>query len=112
MAAIEDCEQALHGLASRLAAVDPELRRKHAVDRTLSVHVTDLGVTWSGMLREGRLHDISRDGDGRAQIRLAARSDDLMALTAGELGFASAWASGRLRVDANPLDLLRLRSLL
>ena len=38
-------------------------------------------------------------------------SDDLLKLTSGELSFAHAWASGRLRVDANVFDLLKLRSI-
>jgi len=64
------------------------------------------------VLRDGSLQDITRDGQGRAQIRLTVDSDDLIAITEGELNFAAAWATGRLRIDANPLDLIRLRSLL
>ncbi|HEV7208380.1 MAG TPA: SCP2 sterol-binding domain-containing protein [Mycobacteriales bacterium] len=114
MAAVEDCEQALQDLAARLADIDPDLRRRHSVERTLSLHVTDLDTSWTGCLQDGELRDLVMDDDsaGRAQIRLTARSDDVLALAAGELNFALAWASGRLRVDANPLDLLRLRALL
>jgi putative sterol carrier protein len=39
-------------------------------------------------------------------------SDDLVALTDGQLNVASAWATGRLRVDASIKDMLRLRALL
>lgn len=38
--------------------------------------------------------------------------DDLLALVAGELKFAKAWASGRVRLEAGFRDLLRLKSLL
>ena len=47
-----------------------------------------------------------------AKIRLGVASDDLLALVAGELNFASAWASGRVSVKASFGDLLKLRKLL
>jgi putative sterol carrier protein len=39
-------------------------------------------------------------------------SDDLLALTAGELDFTRAWASGRVKMEASIRDMLKLRSLL
>lgn len=38
--------------------------------------------------------------------------DDLVAMVGGDLNFAKAWASGRVRLEAGFRDLLRLRSLL
>jgi hypothetical protein len=32
-------------------------------------------------------------------------------VTSGKLSFASAWATGKLRIDANVFDLLTLRSI-
>lgn len=112
MASVQECEAALRRLAARLAEVEPDVRRKHPPDRSVSIHVTDHDVVWSGQLREGQLLHIRRDDAERAQIRLATSSDNLLALTAGCLNFAMAWAQGKLKVDAGPLDLLRLRSLL
>lgn len=111
MATQQQCLAALQGLAARLSEVDDDLRRKHSVDRTLSCTVTDLGVTYQGRLHDGALVDV-REDDGPAQIRLHVESDDLLALVDGQLNFASAWAKGRLKVDASVLDLLKLRSLL
>jgi hypothetical protein len=111
MATREECLEALQGLAKRLSEVDHDVRRKHAVDRTLSCNVSDLGVTYQGRLHDGSLVDV-REDDGPAQIRLQVNSDDLLALVDGRLNFASAWAKGKLRVDASVLDLLRLRTLL
>lgn len=48
----------------------------------------------------------------KAEIRLAMTGDDLVALVDGELNFARAWGSGRVRLEAGFRDLLRLRSLL
>ncbi len=45
-------------------------------------------------------------------MRLAAASDDLLALVDGELSPPMAWATGRLKVQASPLDLLKLRALI
>jgi hypothetical protein len=39
-------------------------------------------------------------------------SDDLVDLVEGRVSFLSALTSGRVRVDASIVDLLRLRSLL
>jgi hypothetical protein len=39
-------------------------------------------------------------------------SDDLLALTSGELSFAPAWASGRVKMEAGLRDMFKLRALL
>jgi putative sterol carrier protein len=48
----------------------------------------------------------------KADIRLTMNSDDLLALTDGQLNFGSAWASGRVKLEAGLRDLLRLRKIL
>ena len=48
----------------------------------------------------------------KAQIRLTMTGDDLVRLVGGELHFAKAWGSGRVKVQASLRDVLRLRSLL
>jgi hypothetical protein len=110
MATVEECREALEKLAAQMDSADGAPGK--GLDRTLGCHVTDLGVDFRGRLRGGTLTDIEQAADPKAKIKLAATSDDLVALTGGELGFASAWASGRLKVDASVLDLLKLRSLL
>ena len=115
MASLEECEQALITLADRLAAVDPALRRKHAVDRTVSCRVTDLGAVLHARVTDGAmtdLHSVEGGGGSSAQVRLAASSDDLVALLSGTLPAPVAWATGRLTIEASVLDLLRLRALL
>jgi putative sterol carrier protein len=37
-------------------------------------------------------------------------SDDLLKLVSGELAMGSAWATGRVKIDANVFDLIKLRS--
>ncbi|MEV4441640.1 sterol-binding protein [Streptomyces sp. NPDC049577] len=115
MATIEECRDALDRLAENLAQARPELRRAAVLDRSLSCHLTDLGLTFTGHLREGHLKEV-RTVEGvperRAEIALEMTGDDLVAMVDGRLPFARAWASGRVRIRASMLDVLRLRSLL
>ena len=112
MATVEECEAALHELAAMLRGVDPDTREQHVVDRTLSAWISDLKECFSGRLGAEGLTDIERGGQHDGQIRLKLKSDDLVALTKGELSFPVAWATGRVKVDASISDLLRLRTLL
>jgi len=112
MATQEECEAALDMLASRLSGVDPALRRKHVLERSVSCKIPDLGCTFSGRLRDGGLHDLEPTARPGAQIKLTVLSDDLLAITDGRLNFATAWATGKLKVEASMLDLLKLRGML
>lgn len=115
MASVQECERALLSLADKLAAVDPEVRAKFVVTRTLACRVPDLDVVFLATLNDvgiDQLRCTPGAGVDRAQVRLAADSDDLLALVDGELSPPVAWATGRLKVQASPLDLLKLRALL
>ena len=115
MASVQDCARALQSLADRLAEVDPELRSRYVVTRTLACRVPDLEVVFLATLNDEGIEELrcseGNDTDG-AQVKLAADSDDLLALVEGELSPPVAWATGRLKVQASPLDLLKLRALL
>jgi hypothetical protein len=112
VASVEECEAALRHLAARLRSVDAETREQHVVDRTLSLWVSDLKESFTGRLGEDGLTDITRGGQLDAQVRIRLKSDDLVALTKGEMSFPVAWATGKVKVDASITDLLRLRTLL
>ncbi|MET7441171.1 alkyl sulfatase C-terminal domain-containing protein [Streptomyces sp. NPDC004082] len=115
MATIEECRAALDKLSDNLAGADGDVRGAAALDRSLSCRVTDLDTTFVGRLRDGRievLDTVPGPPREKAQIRLTMTGDDLVALVAGELNFAKAWASGRVKLEAGLRDLLRLRSLL
>ena len=112
MASVTECDSAVRGLVEKLAAAPPELRRRYVVDRTVSCRISDLGVTYSGRLCDAGISELTTDDDARAQLRLTVGSDDLLALAEGRLAVPTAWAIGKLRVQASPLDLLKLRALL
>ncbi|WP_222194844.1 SCP2 sterol-binding domain-containing protein [Modestobacter italicus] len=112
MATLEQCMTALDGFVGRLAAADAA----RDLDRSVSCRLTDLQQVVQGRLARGSVRDVTALPDGptvpKADIRLTMSSDDLLALTAGELSFGPAWASGRVKLEAGLRDMLRLRSLL
>lgn len=115
MATIEECRSALDQLAANTAPAAGDGKGAPALDRSLSCRITDLDVTFVGRLAGGRIQDVTAvpgEPDRAAQIRLSMTGDDLVALVGGELKFAKAWGSGRVRVQASFRDVLRLRALL
>ncbi|MFJ9681242.1 SCP2 sterol-binding domain-containing protein [Streptomyces sp. NPDC101194] len=115
MATMAECRSALDRLSGNLAVADGDVRSAAALDRSLSCHIKDLDITFTGRLADGRIQVLdTADGPPRekAEIRLAMTGDDLVAMVDGELNFAKAWGTGRVRLEAGFRDLLRLRTLL
>ncbi|MFJ8999212.1 sterol-binding protein [Streptomyces sp. NPDC102359] len=115
MATIEECRAALDKLSDSMGSAEGDVRAAASMDRSVSCHITDLDVTFTGRLTGGRI--VVRDTvpgppPEKAQIRLAMTGDDLVALVDGELHFAPAWGSGRVRLEAALRDLFTLRKLL
>ena len=112
MATIDECMTALRGVLGPLAAHEAVA----GLDRSLSCRFPDLDQVVLGRLAGGSVRDLHPVPDDasvpRADIRLTMTSDDLLALTRGELSFGKAWSSGRVRFEAGLRDMLRLRSLL
>ncbi|MEU0354007.1 SCP2 sterol-binding domain-containing protein [Streptomyces cyaneofuscatus] len=115
MATMAECRSALDKLSDNLATADGDVRGAAALDRSLSCHIKDLDITFTGHLADGRIQvrdTVEGPPREKAEIRLAMTSDDLVALVDGDLNFAKAWASGRVRLEAGFRDLLKLKSLL
>jgi len=115
MATIEECRAALEKLSDTLQTTEGDVRTAAALDRSVSCHITDLDVTFVGRLIDGRIEvadTLQGSPPDKAQIRLAMAGDDLVALVNGELNFAKAWGSGRVKLEAGLKDLFRLRKLL
>ncbi|MEU0913860.1 sterol-binding protein [Streptomyces althioticus] len=115
MATIEECRAALDKLSDSMGRAEGDVRAAASMERSVSCHVTDLDVTFAGRLTGGRI-EVSGTHPGppreKAQIRLAMTGDDLVTLVDGELHFARAWATGRVRLEAGLRDLFQLRKLL
>jgi predicted lipid carrier protein YhbT len=112
MASVKECERALRSLVARLSDVDSDTRDRHGLERSLTCHVRDIAADFSGRLQNGTVEGLVASPNPDAQIKLAVDSDDLVALTQGQLSFGSAWATGRVTVNASVFDLLKLRALL
>ncbi|MEU6604506.1 SCP2 sterol-binding domain-containing protein [Streptomyces shenzhenensis] len=115
MATIEECRAALEKLSDNMQSAEGDVRDAAALDRSVSCHITDLDITFTGRMTDGRIKiDDTLQGPplAKAQIRLAMAGEDLVSLVGGELNFARAWGSGRVKLEANLLDLFRLRKLL
>ena len=115
MATIEECRAALEKLSDSMQHAEGDVRAATALDRSVSCHITDLDVTFVGRMTGGRIevHDtLQGPPPEKAQIRLAMAGADLVALVDGELHFAKAWGSGRVKLQAGLRDLLLLRKLL
>ncbi|WP_328889740.1 SCP2 sterol-binding domain-containing protein [Streptomyces sp. NBC_00316] len=115
MATMAECRSALDRLSDNLMTAGGDVRSAAALDRSLSCHIKDLGITFTGRLSEGRiqvLDTVQGPPADKAEIRLAMTGDDLVAMVNGELNFARAWGSGRVRLEAGFRDLLRLKALL
>ena len=114
MATADECRAALESLTGRIADLDADVRESKLIDRTLSVRVTDLGVTYLTRIGPQGADPVKEvtSGTPKAQIRFTARSDDVVAIAKDPGTFARAWLTGRLKVEGNVMDLLYLRRLL
>jgi putative sterol carrier protein len=112
MATVEECREALKRFAAHLADNAAQSGRKLDFDRTLACRITDLNVAFHGRLADGQIVDLADGDDPKAKLKLTATGDDLIALVDGELPVASAWGSGRVKIDASIFDLVKLRKLL
>ncbi len=113
MTTAEECRAALQKLAGRLSELSSDEREQYFGNRTISVTVPDLNVTYVTVLGSGA--DPVREaapGEAPADIRMTAKSDEVIALAEQPMNIARAWMSGRVKIEASMKDLFRLRRLL
>jgi hypothetical protein len=114
MASAEECRQALQALSGRLTEMSPQDRASYFGNRSMSCHVTDLGVTFVTRFTDRGAEPVTeaKPDDPPADIRLTANSDDVISLSATPANIARMWIAGRVKVQASMRDLLALRKLL
>jgi hypothetical protein len=114
MATADECRKALESLLGRIADMDPAERAANFPERTLSARVPDLGVLFATRIGPHGVDPVEEapPDSPAAQVRFTANSDDLVSIAADPASFARAWLTGKLKVEANVFDLLRLRKFL
>jgi SCP-2 sterol transfer family len=114
MASVEECREALQALSNRLTEMSPQDRASYFGQRSMSCHVTDLGVTFMTRFTDNGAEPVTeaKPEDPPADIRLTASSDDVVSLSATPANIARMWIAGRVKVQASMRDLLALRKLL
>jgi hypothetical protein len=114
MATAQECRKALERLTGRLYDEDVRARTAKLSEKSLSCRVPDLGITFMTRIRPDGADPIveSADGSSSAQIRFTANSDEVVAIGQRPATFATAWLTGRLKVEASFSDLLQLRKML
>jgi hypothetical protein len=113
MTSAEECRAALQKLAGRLSELSPTERDQYFGNRSISVTIPDLNVTYVTVLGTGG--DPVRQavpGEPPADIRITAKSDEVAALADQPMNIARAWMTGRVKIEASMKDLFRLRRLL
>jgi hypothetical protein len=113
MNSAEECREALQKLAGRLSELSPADREQYFGNRSISVTIPDLGVTYETKLGTGDdpVHETA-PGDPPADIRLTANSDEVVALAQQPMNIARSWMTGKIKIEASMKDLFRLRRLL
>jgi len=113
MNSAEQCREALQKLASRLSELSQADRDAYFGNRSISVTIPDLGVTFATKLDSGdaEVREVG-PGDPPADIRMTANSDEVVSLAESPMNIARAWVAGRVKIDASMKDLFRLRKLL
>ena len=112
MATIEECRAALDKFAEKIASDQDGVASKLDFERRLACDISDLGHAFRARFTAGTLTDIADGDDPDAEIRMTVSSDDLVALVNEELDLTKAFASGRVKIKANFMDLLKLKKML
>jgi len=113
MTSAQDCQVALQKLAGRLAELSPAERDDYFGNRTLSITIPDLGITYVTRLGSG--DDPVREavpGEPPADIRLTANGPEVLSLAESPMNIGRMWVAGRVKIEASMKDLFRLRRLL
>ena len=113
MISAEECRAALQKLVGRLGELNAAERDEYFGNRTISVTIPDLGVTYVSVLGAGDSPvREAAPAEPPADIRLTAGSDEVIALCEQPMNIARAWMSRRVKIEASVKDLFRLRRLL
>lgn len=109
MATQEQVWEAVERLAARIEAAGAPADA--IPERTLVCVISDLGTAIGGRFKGSRLVELAETSDPTADVRITARSDDLVALIDGRLSVGYAFLTGKVRIEAATADLMLIRKL-
>ena len=113
MATKAEVTRALELLMARLDGNDRAVRSAIPERKVLHCHIPDLGTSWFSVIEDGHVSAPAESPVPDAvDVTLQVGSDDLIDLVEGRASFLSSFLTGKVRVQASMLDLLRLRTLL
>ena len=114
MATRREVEAKLRELISRLDGAEEgvdALARALPQSRIIEVDITDLGQVYWSQLSGGRMGPLKKGRPEQSNIRIVADSDDLVDMVDGKRSLFSSYIGGRVKVEANLSDIMRLRKL-
>jgi hypothetical protein len=113
MYSAEECREALQKLVGRLAELSPSDRENYFGNRSVSLTIPDLGITYVTKLDspDEQVRQ-AQPGEPPADIRMTASSDEVISLSESPMNIARSWVAGRVKIAASMKDLFRLRKLL
>ena len=113
MATKAEVTRALERLMARLDGNDSSVRSAIPGRKVLRCSVPDLGTTWYSVIEDGHVSPpVETPVSATVDVSLEVGSDDLVDLVEERTSFLSAFLSGKVRVQASMMDLLRLRTML
>jgi hypothetical protein len=105
--------RALERLMARLDGNDANVRSAIPGRKVFCCRVPDLEASWYSVIENGHVSPpIEAPVPDTVDVTLQVGSDDLIELAEERTSFMSAFLSGRVRVQASMMDILRLRTLL
>lgn len=114
MATKRQVEAKLQELIRRLDATDEgvdALAEALPEARVIEVVVPDLGESYWTELAGGHLGRLQEGRPDDADIRITANGDELVEMVDGKRSIFSSYLGGKVKVEANFADIMRLRKL-
>lgn len=105
----------LQELMDRLDEADEEVQNRLARAlpmRIIQIEVPDIDASFWTELEDGRMDGLHEGRIEDADIRVTARSDNLVDMIDGKKSLFSSYVAGHIRIDASMGDLFALRKLM
>jgi hypothetical protein len=108
-----EVSRALERLMARLDGNDANVRSAIPGRKVFCCRVPDLDMSWYSVIENGHVSPpVETPVPDTVDVTLQVDSDDLIELVEERTSFLSAFLSGKVRVQASMMDILRLRTLL